>query len=226
MAVLRRCAAGAARVNLVLAAGLGAIGFALALCWQLRTEGYRPVPYWTAVAMLAVFGTMAADAVHVVLGIAYPGSTILYALALVGVLGLWHRSESTLSVHSITNRRRELFYWATVLVTFALGTAAGDLTAIGLGLGYRESIVVFAALMVAVVLARRLGVGEITAFWTAYVLTRPLGASIADWLGKPHEKAGGLGFGDGPVTLVLLALIVALVTWLARTGHGVQRASR
>ena len=120
-----------------------------------------------------------------------------------GLFVAWHRSEGTLSIHSITTRRRELFYWATVLASFALGTAAGDFTADQLQLGYLRSVVVFAVAIAVPALAWRfLRLNPVVAFWIAYVLTRPLGASIADWVGKPASHGGGLGFGDGTVAAV------------------------
>jgi len=202
--------------SVALAVGLGAAGLAGALWVQLRADRYRPAVYWTAVAMVAVFGTMAADAVHVVADVPYPVTTAAYAAAVATCLAVWHRVEGTLSIHSITTRRRELFCWATVLATFALGTAAGDLTAMTMHLGYLASGVAFAAAIAVPFVAWRLfGLNEVSAFWIAYVLTRPLGASFADWLGKPAAKGAGLGLGDGPVTLVSLALIVALVAWVS-----------
>ncbi len=213
--------------SIALAAGVGAIGLAVALWCQLRTDRYRPVTYWASVAMVAVFGTMAADGVHVVGGIPYPVTSAAYALAVAACLAVWRWYEGTLSIHSITTRRRELFYWATVLATFALGTAAGDLTANTLRLGYLTSGLLFgAAILVPWAAWRWWGLNEVAAFWSAYVLTRPLGASFADWIGKPHAKGAGLGFGDGTVTLVTLAIIVALVAWIARSGHGLPRTAR
>jgi uncharacterized membrane-anchored protein len=203
--------------SVALAVGVGAAGLAAALWVQLRADRYRPAVYWTAVAMVAVFGTMAADAVHVAAGVPYPVTTTAYALAVAACLAVWHRLEGTLSIHSITTRRRELFYWATVLATFALGTAAGDLTAMTLHLGYLTSGILFAAAIAVPFIAWRFfRLNEVAAFWIAYVLTRPLGASFADWLGKPASKGAGLGLGDGQVTLASLALIVALVVWVSR----------
>lgn len=205
-----------AGINPFAAVGAGFVAFCAALSWQLRATGYHPVRYWTTVAMVAIFGTMAADAVHVELGVPYQVTTAGYAIAVLVVLYLWHRVEGTISIHSITTRRRELFYWATVLATFALGTAAGDFTAFTLKLGYLESILLFGALMVALLVCwRLLRLPSVPTFWAAYVLTRPLGASIADWLGKPTAKGGGLGFGDGTVSVVALVVFVGLVAWLA-----------
>jgi uncharacterized membrane-anchored protein len=182
-----------------------------ALAVQLRARRYRPGVYWFAVVMVSIFGTMAADVLHVALGIAYAVSTAAFAVALAVVLGVWYRTEGTLSIHTVTRGRPELFYWATVLVTFALGTAAGDLTAASLGWGYLMSGFVFAAAIAVPAVAFRAGrLGPVAAFWTAYVITRPLGASFADWMGVPAHR-GGLGLGTGPVTAAWAAVILALV---------------
>jgi uncharacterized membrane-anchored protein len=192
---------------------LGCAGLACALILQLLVRRYVPWVYWLAVVMVAVFGTMAADVAHVVLHIPYLVSTVAFATALAAVFLTWHAAEHTLSIHTIYPGRRELFYWATVMATFALGTAAGDLTAATLGLGYPASVLLFAILFVLPGIAYwRFGLNEITAFWCAYVVTRPLGASVADWLGKP--ALGGLGLGDGRVALVLTVLIAAFVAYL------------
>ena len=200
---------------------IAAVGlvFCAALALQLRVPRYIPWVYWLAVVMVSVFGTMVADVLHVGLGIPYIVSTAVFAALLCLVFVLWQSSEKTLSIHSITSFRREAFYWSTVLITFALGTAAGDLTATSFGLGYFASGVVFAALIAFPAFAfAKLDLNAIAAFWTAYVLTRPLGASFADWLGVPPTRAG-LGLGTGPVSLVLTLLIVALVGYLT-FAHG------
>lgn len=203
----------------VLAVAVGFVLFVAALAVQLTRTTYHAVSYWTAVAMVAVFGTMAADAVHVVLGVPYAVTTVGYLAAVGLCLALWRRVEGSVSIHSITTRRREGFYWATVLATFALGTAAGDLTAFTLHLGYLDSVLLFAGLMLVPLLAWRLRVlGPVSSFWIAYVLTRPLGASVADWLGKPPTKAGGLGVGDGTVSMLAAAVFVVLVGRLQRRG--------
>ncbi|TWP36382.1 hypothetical protein [Leekyejoonella antrihumi] len=203
-------------VNLVLAGVVGVLGFAVAMWLQFRVRGYVAPAYWFAVAMVAVFGTMVADGLHVGAGIAYPYSTAFYALVLVVVLTLWWRSEHTLSIHSITTRRREVYYWATVLTTFALGTAAGDLTAASLNLGFFPSGVLFAVLIAIPAIAWwKFNLNATVAFWTAYVLTRPLGASFADWFGKPPSFGHGLGYGDGTVTALALIAIIALVAWVS-----------
>jgi uncharacterized membrane-anchored protein len=197
---------------------LGGIAFCVALYLQFVKDRYVPWAYWLAVAMVGVFGTMAADVLHVGLGVPYIVSTIFYAVILALVFRTWYRVEGTLSIHSITTPRRELFYWAAVLATFALGTAAGDLTAVTLGIGYFGSILLFAAIIAVPALGYfRLGWNPIFAFWFAYVVTRPLGASVADWLGVSHAR-GGLALGTGPVSLVLAAAIAAFVYHLSRTG--------
>lgn len=196
---------------------LGGIGLVIALALQFRAREYVAWRYWLAVAMVGVFGTMAADAVHVGLGVPYIASTLFYGGALAAVFVTWYASERTLSIHSIVTPRRELFYWAAVLATFALGTAAGDLTAVTFGLGYFASGLLFAAaIAVPAVGYWRFGLNAILAFWSAYVLTRPLGASFADWLAVSHAR-GGLDLGTGPVSLVLAALIALCVAYLSVT---------
>ena len=209
-------------IALVLAGVLGVGGFVLGMYLQLRSTRYHTWTYWFAVAMVALFGTMVADGLHVVLGLPYVVTTAVYAVALAIVFLRWHRSEGTLSIHSITTRRRETYYWVTVLLTFALGTAAGDLTAATMHLGFFASGLLFGACILAVLVAWRLGLGAIAAFWAAYVLTRPLGASFADWFGKPHSFGAGLGYGDGVVTGVLTLLILVLVAYLAASRRDVQ----
>lgn len=200
--------------NRLLAASVGFLGFVIALALQLRSRRFVPVLYWLAVLMVAVFGTMAADGIHVVLGVPYVVSTAFWLLILTTIFTLWQYLEGTVSIHDVNTGRREVLYWGTVLATFALGTAAGDLTAIALGLGFRDSILVFAGLILLPALAWwRLGLDPVIAFWTAYVLTRPLGASIADWLGKPAALGHGLGLGDPLVTATGLAAFAILVTW-------------
>ena len=197
---------------------LGGIAFAVALYIQFSKDRYVPWAYWLAVAMVGVFGTMAADVLHVGFGVPYIASTIFYAIVLAVVFRTWHRVEGTLSIHSITTPRRELFYWAAVLATFALGTAAGDLTAVTIGIGYFGSILLFAAIIaIPAVGYFRLNWNPILSFWFAYVVTRPLGASVADWLAVSHAR-GGLALGTGPVSLVLAAMIAAVVYHLSRTG--------
>ncbi len=202
------------------AVGIGTTLFAAALVLQLAAARYLPWVYWLAVAMVSVFGTMAADVTHIVLGVPYLVSTIAFAVVLAVVFFVWHRSEGTLSIHSITSRRRESYYWAAILVTFALGTAAGDMTARTLHLGYFVSGVVFAVVIAIPAVAFRIGAfNAVFAFWFAYVVTRPLGASFADWMGVSHAR-GGLQWGTGPVSVALAVLIVAGVAILAATERG------
>src|SRR6202171_1344491 len=191
--------------------GIGLAGFASALLVQFRTRRYNVFAYWAAVMMVAVFGTMAADVAHHHLGVSFGMSTLFCALAVAATFWAWHRSENTLSIHSITTRRREVFYWLTVSFTFALGTAAGDLTASQLHFGFVGSIVLFAVVMAVPALGCwRFRLNSVIAFWWAYIVTRPLGASVADWLRQPH-KSGGLAYGDGPVDALMLAFCLVLM---------------
>jgi uncharacterized membrane-anchored protein len=204
-------------VNPYLAVLGGFAVFVVAMALQLRTDRYIPWVYWLAVAMVAVFGTMAADVLHVEFRVPYLASTIVFAILLLVVFSAWRRMEGTLSIHSITTVRRELFYWAAVLVTFAMGTALGDLAAYTFKLGFLSAGIVFAVLFALPGIAYyALGMNAILAFWAAYVMTRPLGASFADWMGKTRH-AGGLGWGDGPVAAVLAVGIVAGVAYLTQT---------
>ena len=208
---------------------IGGIAFCAALYVQFNKDRYVPWAYWLAVAMVGVFGTMCADVLHVGLGIPYVASTIFFAIALYLVFRTWYRSEGTLSIHSIHTPRRELFYWAAVLATFALGTAAGDFTANTIGIGYFGSILLFAAVIaIPAVGYFRLGMDSILAFWFAYVVTRPLGASVADWLAVSSARRG-LALGPRPGSLVLAAAIAAFVYYLTRTRRDTpadQRAGR
>lgn len=208
------------------AVGLGFVAFVGALVLQFSMRRYVPGAYWFAVVMVGVFGTMAADVLHVGFGVPYAVSTVIYGIALVAVFVTWQRVERTLSIHSVDTPRREAFYWAAVVATFALGTAAGDLTAITVKLGYFGSILLFAAVILVPCAGYRWwGWNSIFSFWFAYVITRPLGASVADWLGKP-TSVGGRGVGDGVVSLVLALLIIALVVFLTITRRDVQQRQR
>jgi uncharacterized membrane-anchored protein len=204
--------------NLVIA-GAGVVVAAVVFVWALRrqfaTNRYETATYWFAVAMVATFGTMGADSLHQFLGVSYSYTTAFYAVILALVFWRWQVNEGTLSIHSITSRRREKFYWGTVLATFALGTATGDWTATILHLGFLSSGLLFAGLIVAPLLAFRLGGNAVATFWIAYVLTRPLGASFADWFSFPR-RLSGLGVGTWPVWLTLGAAMIGLVLLLAR----------
>ena len=193
------------------------LGFGMltgALLLQFRAREYVAWIYWLAALAVSIAGTMGADVMHVGFGVPYSASVVFYAVALAVIFTVWYKSEKTLSIHSIYTRRREAFYWATVLATFALGTAAGDLTAYTLRLGFLTSGVLFAIVFAIPGIAYGLfDLNAIFAFWFAYIFTRPLGASFADWTAKP-KNFRGLGWGDGPVSFVLSVLIVILVGYL------------
>ena len=196
--------------------------FVVAVWCQFRTRRYVAAAYWFLALAIAIFGTGVADAMHLIVGIPYGGTTALWAVVLAVIFWRWHASEGTLSIHSITTRRRELYYWATVFATFALGTALGDFTAAVLHLGYFGSAVLFAVvIMIPLVAWRSFGMNPVLAFWFAYVVTRPLGASIADWLSKPRALTG-LDYGDAPVAAVFIVGIVAFVGYLTVTRSDVQ----
>ncbi|MHB9858439.1 COG4705 family protein [Streptomyces sp. YIM S03343] len=196
------------------AVALGGLALVVSLVVQFAVRRYIAWVYWTAVVMVSVFGTMAADVLHIGLGVPYAVSTPFFLVALAAVFALWYAVERTLSIHSIRTRRRESFYWGAVLATFALGTAAGDLTATT-GFGYLGSVALFAAAICVPAIAHRYAaLNAVTAFWTAYVITRPLGASLADWMALAHKR-GGLELGLGPVTAAWTVAIVAFVGYLA-----------
>ncbi|MGW7004115.1 COG4705 family protein [Streptomyces sp. NPDC054933] len=211
-------------LNPMIAVGIAGLALVAALALQFSVRRYVPWIYWLAIVMVSVFGTMAADVLHVGLGVPYFASTAFYVVVLAAVFAAWYASEKTLSIHSIHTRRREAFYWATVMATFALGTAAGDMTAVNMHLGFFSSGVMFAVLIAIPALAYwRFGLNEIFAFWFAYIVTRPLGASFADWMGVPHSR-GGLGVGTGPVSLALAVVIAVFVGYLAVSRKDVERA--
>ena len=202
-------------INPIIAIVLAALVLGVALVAQIRSHRYSPWIYWATVVMVSIFGTMAADVLHVGLGIPYIVSTLVFAVVLAVIFILWYAREKTLSIHSITTVRTELFYWATVLTTFALGTAVGDLTASTFHLGYLISGIIFTAIIIIPAAAFWFfDLDGVFAFWFAYILTRPLGASFADWIGVSHAR-GGLNFGTGPITLILLAGIVICVGYLS-----------
>lgn len=205
-------------LNHAVALVLGVAGFTIAIRLQLRARRYVPWRYWLAVSMVAVFGTEWADVLHVAAGVPYSITTALFTVVLAVIFTWWYAKERTLSIHSITTRRRERFYWATVLATFALGTATGDWTAMTLHLGYFSSGVMFAVVILVPLLAHRwMRLNAIVAFWFAYIVTRPLGASFADWFAVTPDK-GGLHWGAGPVTGIGLLGIIGLVAYLTASG--------
>jgi uncharacterized membrane-anchored protein len=208
-----------AQNTLLIPAVVGVAGLGVGLWRQFRAPRYHAPTYWFTVAMVAVFGTVVADLFNPQAGgifnVSLPLTASAYAVALAICFALWHHSEGTLSIHAITTPRRQAFYWVTVLLTFALGTAVGDAMAFPFNLGFATSILYLAIAMVVPLLLWRVGVDSVVTFWMAYVLTRPLGASIADELGK--DKPLGLGFGDGRLTAVGVALVIGLVAFLWRT---------
>jgi uncharacterized membrane-anchored protein len=212
------------QTSVPLAAVVGIFGMWLALRLQLRAREYRAPVYWFAVMMVAIFGTMVADGLRDGASLSYEVTTPFFAILVAAIFIVWHRSEGTLSIHSITTRRRELFYWAAVLATFALGTAAGDLTALTLNLGFFPSALLFAAVIsIPAIGWWRLRLNPILAFWLAYIVTRPLGASFADGFSKPNN--GGLGLGDGPISAIALVVFIGLVAYVTVTKLDVQDAS-
>ena len=197
---------------------LGFVGFVGALALQFHMRRYLAWTYWLAVVGVGVFGTMAADVLHVGFGVPYPVSTVLYAVVLAAVFVTWQKTEKTLSIHSIDTARREAFYWAAVVATFAMGTALGDLTATTFGLGYLASAFLFAGIIAIPAIGYwKFGWNPIFSFWFAYVVTRPLGASFADWMGKPQERSAASAGAAVPVALGFAAAIFGLVAYLAVT---------
>jgi uncharacterized membrane-anchored protein len=185
-----------------------------ALAVQLRSRRYVPWIYWLTVVLVSVVGTQITDALTDRFEVSLYASTAAFAAALAATFAAWYASERTLSIHTITTTRRELFYWAAILFTFALGTAAGDLATETLGLGFQVGVLVFGALIALVAGAYYFGADAVLAFWLAYILTRPLGASLGDLLSQ-SQAYGGLGLGTVKTSLVFLAVIVALVAFLS-----------
>jgi uncharacterized membrane-anchored protein len=196
--------------------------FAIGLVLQFGTRRYRAIAYWFLAYSIAIFGTGVSDFLHLDVNIPYAGTTALWAVVLGVIFLVWHRTEGTLSIHSITTQRRECFYWATVFATFALGTALGDFTATALNLGYLASGILFSVLILIPAVAWwRFGLNAVVAFWCAYVVTRPLGASFADYISKPPSLSG-IGFGDGPTALVFTVAVAILVLYLAVVRPDIQ----
>ncbi|MEJ5943890.1 hypothetical protein WDZ17_01095 [Pseudokineococcus basanitobsidens] len=207
--------------------GLGLVGTTVlmsvvlvgVLAVQVRARRYVPWLYWLTVVLVSIVGTLLTDNLTDGLGVPLTLSTPVFAVLLAVAFTVWYRQERTLSIHSITTPRREGFYWLAVLVTFALGTAAGDLVSEQVGLGYWPTALLVVALLVAVAATRYgLRVSAVATFWTAYVLTRPLGASLGDGLSQPTAD-GGLGLGTTVVSAVFLVAIVAVVAYLTVSGR-------
>ena len=183
-------------INKYLGVVLGFAVFVVAIVAVPNAKQYQTWPYWTAVSMVAVFGTMVADVMHVVLGLPYMVSAVFYAVCLTVTFVIWYLSERTLDIHSIVTPRREVFYWLAVIFTFAMGTALGDLFATTFHLGYLASAFVFTALICVPLVAWRLGANPVLTFWVAYILTRPIGASLASSSGcRRTSAAWGSGTG-------------------------------
>ena len=188
----------------------------VALIAQFRADRYRPGRYWLTVALVSVFGTLVTDNLTDNIGVPLETSTIVFAVLLTLTFLAWYRSEKTLSIHSIVTPRREAFYWLAILVTFALGTATGDLMAEVLGLGYVVTGTIVAALIAVMAVGWRAGLNPVLAFWFIYILTRPLGASIGDYLSQP-SSLGGLGLGATVTSLIFVVGIIGIVCYLAVT---------
>jgi uncharacterized membrane-anchored protein len=206
----------------VVTAGIMTTLLVCALLLQLRSRRYVPWVYWLTVVLVSVVGTQITDALTDRLGISLYASTAAFGIALAAIFAVWYWWERTLSIRTIVTRRRELFYWAAILFTFALGTAAGDLATEALGLGFRLGVVSFGALIAIIAIAYRFGANSVLAFWLAYILTRPLGASLGDLLSQAPAY-GGLGFGvigTSIAFLTVIVVLVAFVTWRAPTNAG------
>jgi uncharacterized membrane-anchored protein len=189
----------------------------IALVFQFRSRSYVPAVYWTTVVLISVVGTLITDNLVDNLGVSLEVTTIVFGLAMLTTFAAWFAVEKTLSIHSIRTTRREAFYWLAILFTFALGTAAGDLVAESLDLGYWRSALMFGALIVVVAFAWfKLGMNAVLAFWVAYILTRPLGASLGDYFSQDRDT-GGLGLGTVGTSAVFLLIILAVVIYLTRT---------
>jgi uncharacterized membrane-anchored protein len=195
----------------------GALLLAL-LAVQFRLRRYVPPAYWAVVVVISVFGTLITDNMTDHYNVPLTTSTIVFSIVLAIVFAVWYAVERTLSIHTIYTTRRESFYWLAILFTFALGTAAGDLSAEQFSLGYGVSILIFGAMIAAVAIAHfALHLNAVLAFWLAYILTRPLGASIGDWMSQHSHKYGGLGLGTTGTSYIFLGCILALVTYLSIT---------
>jgi uncharacterized membrane-anchored protein len=196
--------------------------FVVGLVIQFATRRYRAFAYWFLAYAIAIFGTGVSDFLHLDVKIPYAGTTLLWAVILMAIFWTWHHNEGTLSIHSITTQRREAYYWATVFATFALGTALGDFTATSLNLGYLASGILFGVVILIPALAWwKFSLNAVAAFWMAYVVTRPLGASFADYISKP-PAISGIGFGDGPTAAVFALAVVVLVAYLAIVRPDIQ----
>jgi uncharacterized membrane-anchored protein len=193
------------------------VAFVAVLVWQFRTRRYVPAVYWLTVVLVSVVGTLVTDNLTDGLGVPLEVSTSVFAVALAVTFAVWYRFERTLSIHSIVTVRREAFYWLTILFTFALGTAVGDLVDERFGVGYWPTALVVALLIAAVAAGHLVfGANAVLTFWIAYVLTRPLGASLGDGFSQARTD-GGLGMGTTWTSVLFLAAILAVVVYLSVT---------
>ncbi len=187
----------------------------IALIFQLRANRYIPPLYWLVVVLISIVGTFISDNLVDNLGISLELTSLIFGIGLIITFVLWYISEKTLSVHTIVTTKRELFYWAAILFTFSLGTSAGDLISESLGLGYALSAVMFIGIIAIIYLAYRFAkLNDVLAFWLAYIITRPLGASLGD-LFTQDADAGGLGISTTVINIIFLITIICLVTWLS-----------
>jgi uncharacterized membrane-anchored protein len=194
---------------------------------QFRLRRYVPAAYWSVVVVISVFGTLITDNMTDRYNVPLTTSTIVFSIVLASVFAAWYAVERTLSIHTIFTTRREAFYWLAILFTFALGTAAGDLSAEKLDLGYAVSIAIFGGLIAAVAIAHyAFGANAVLTFWLAYILTRPLGASIGDEMSQRSHKYGGLGLGTTGTSYIFLGCILALVVYLQVTRRDATEARR
>jgi uncharacterized membrane-anchored protein len=197
------------------------------LAVQFRLRRYVPGVYWSVVVVISVFGTLITDNMTDHYNISLTTSTIVFAIVLAAVFASWYAVERTLSIHTIFTTRREAFYWLAILFTFALGTAAGDLSAEKLDLGYAVSIAIFGGLIAAVTIGHyAFGMNAVLSFWLAYILTRPLGASIGDEMSQNSHKYGGLGLGTTGTSYIFLGCILALVAYLTITRKDATETQR
>ncbi len=205
-----------------IAAAIGVAGMGLALRLQFRRREFKAPYYWFVVMMIAIFGTMVADAIHDGAGIGYDLTTPLFAACGAAVFYRWYRNQGTLSIHTIITPRRERYYWLAVFFTFALGTAAGDMTATFFNLGFFASAMLFIGIMLIPAIGWwKFNMNPVFAFWFAYIDTRPIGASFSDWISKPHNITG-LDFGDGRLSAAALVVFLVLVAYATMTEHGIQ----
>lgn len=203
------------QLDMGLAVSLSALGLFVSLGFQYYLRKYIPAIYWLVVVMVSIFGTLAADIVSFGLGRSALLSTLIYLTLLIAIFIIWYAKEKTLSIHSIYTRRRETFYWLTVLATFALGTAAGDMSAQTLHLGNFTSGILYTVLLVIpAICSYFFNLNKVFAFWFSYIMTRPVGASFGDWMCAP-PRWGGLGMDKGLVSLTLTIMIMVLVGYMS-----------